>query len=434
MSPPRQATAWGRPHRRLRPSRPSPQSPENRHRPGPPQAPPPLTCTPGELRYRKPPRPRKECWEPAARPSLQTTNPKRLRGGKEGSAPCGAGPLQGASARRRSEGQPMRSGLCGRAGGSSRRGGPEPVAEVRGKIKSTRSDTSGRSDDRGGLRAALGLTGPSCFFLHLISHVGSLYRVARTPGRGWGERGLGGARVGAVSEGKGRRRGGGARGGERHRDGGPGARAAAGRVATATGALAQLRVRRPGRHFGGCRGTPPVGSFGASASHCGSRNPSVWCDECWGQGLAHPLLCGGLRAREYRPEAKVCFPPLPSSSWLLPRCHRTQAARLPRWTWQEMSVLVTWRSSGFHVSIGPSSPASACCVIANKSALCFKDRVLLAPREDAGLDDWWVRSSITSLTLGGSPPKLAEEATVGSLFLSPWGSSCPWQPLLPVRA
>lgn len=40
---------------------------------------------------------------------------------------------------------------------------------------------------------------------------------------------------------------------------GPGARAAAGRVAMATEALAQLRVRRPGRHFGACQGVLSAG-------------------------------------------------------------------------------------------------------------------------------------------------------------------------------
>lgn len=39
----------------------------------------------------------------------------------------------------------------------------------------------------------------------------------------------------------------------------------------------------------------------------------MWCDECSGQGLARPQGCGGLRARAYRPEAKVCFLLSPAS-------------------------------------------------------------------------------------------------------------------------
>lgn len=90
-----------------------------------------------------------------------------------------------------------------------------------------------------------------------------------------------------------------------------GARAAAGRVAMATGALARLRMRRPGRHFGGCRErVPSARSLGVPARRPGSRSLSGWCDRRRGPGLAHPLVCGRLRAREYRPEARVCFPPV----------------------------------------------------------------------------------------------------------------------------
>lgn len=158
--------------------------------------------------------------------------------------------------RRRGEGQPIERRIHARAGGSSRRGGAEPVAEVRWEINCTTSDTGRRSDDRGRLRAALLLTGPSCFFfiLQVTSVFSSTYKSCRfalprcqklRPGRGAV---LGGARVGAVSEGKGRCRGRGSRGGERRRAG-------------------SARSRRPR-----CHGDGGVGSAARAPP-----GPPFWC-------------------------------------------------------------------------------------------------------------------------------------------------------------